>query len=262
MRRAFSPFLLLGSLASPAGAQRLDYAPLADEEPVLTWQKAEAPASTGPRLHYALLDRLEWAPQRGTDGYSWDFSALLGGDRNGVWLSSVGEGGLWSRPDYIETQALYSRTAAEGVYLNAGLRWDAKPAPQRFYFTAGGQYERTWGENDLWLGGFGYLSHEGELSARFGGIYNHRLLPRLYAQPSFELNASAEDVPELGLGRGLSYAELGLRLRYEVAHGFAPYVGVSWERALGRTADYARAAGENPEAKSVVVGLRFYGGED
>ena len=257
MRRAFPTLLLLGSLASPAAAEeRLPYAPLAGNDAELA-----GAGSTSVQLRYALLDRLEWAPQAGRDGYSWDFSAHVVSGKNGVWLSSVGEGGLWSRPDYIETQALYSRPVAEGVYLNAGLRWDAKPA-QRFYLTAGGQFERTWSENDLWLGGFGYLSHEGELSARFGGIYNHSLLPRLHAQPSFELNASAEDVPELGLGRGLSYAELGLRLRYEVAHGFAPYVGVSWERALGRTADYALAAGENPEAKRVVVGLRFYGGED
>jgi copper resistance protein B len=244
MRFARLAFLPLAA-ASPAAAQRLDYAAL-DEV-------------TGPRLEYALLDRLEWAPQRGQDGYAWDFSLLYTGDKHGLWLSSVGEGGPWGSPDYLEFQALYSRTVAKGRYLNAGLRWDAAPNSKRLYFAAGGQWEESWNErHDLWIGAFGYLSHKGEFSARLGGIYNHALTEKLYAQPSFELNASAEDVPELGLGRGLAYAEAGLRLRYEFSPKFAPYLGLSWERSLGRTARFARTAGEDVGAKSVVVGVRSY----
>lgn len=243
--------ILFFAAASPAAAERLPYAPLDEPEPEL---------ASGFRLEYALLDRLEWAPQRGRDGYGWDFSALSEGT-NGLWLSSVGDGSLWGSPDYLEFQALYSRKLEHGFYLNAGLRWDAKPAPQRFYAAAGGQWERETGSGDVWIGAFGYLSHKGELSARWGGIYNHALTGKLYAQPSFELNASADDVPELGLGRGLSYAEAGLRVRYELSPRFAPYLGLSWERSLGRTARFARAAGEDVEANSVVVGVRSYWGE-
>lgn len=255
MRLACLPFLLLAAAASPAAAGRLDYAPLEDDGAELAWQKEEPGASKGPQLQYALLDRLEWAPQVGPDGYAWDFSALWGAT-DGIWLSSVGEGSAWGSPDYLELQALYSRELRDGLYLNAGLRWDAKPAPQRFYLAAGGQWERSWGDNELWVGAFGYLSHKGEASARLGGIYNHRIAGRLYAQPSFELNATGKDVPALGLGRGLSYAEAGLRVRYELAGGFAPYLGVSWERSFGRTAALARAAGDDVEATSVVIGLR------
>ena len=245
--------LALASLAaaSPAAAERLPYAPLDEAEPEL---------ASGFRLTYALLDRLEWAPQRGRDGYAWDFSALTAGT-NGLWLSSVGEGSLWGSPEYLEFQALYSRKLENGFYLNAGLRWDAKPSPRRFYAAAGGQWERETGSGDLWIGAFGYLSDKGELSARFGGIYNHALGEKLYAQPSFELNASGDVVPELGLGRGLSYAEAGLRLRYELSPRFAPYLGLSWERSLGRTARLAREAGEDVEVRSVVVGVRSYWGE-
>ena len=56
--------------------------------------------------------------------------------------------------------------------------------------------------------------------------------------------------------RGLSYAEGGLRMRYEIVEHLAPYVGFSWSRDLGRTADFDRAAGLDPEAKNVVVGVR------
>jgi copper resistance protein B len=56
----------------------------------------------------------------------------------------------------------------------------------------------------------------------------------------------------------VSDIELGLRLRYEFAREFAPYVGVNWERKLGATARYARAEGERASATSLVMGVRFW----
>lgn len=250
MRLLFSArFVLLAAAAFPAQAQMLPYH--FEDVP-----EAETPAS-GPRLHYALLDRFEYAGQRGQDGYAWDFSALYGGDRNRIWLSSVGEGPAFGNPEYLEFQALYGRALGDsGWDLNAGLRYDAIPSPTRAYFVLGGQLTQEWDGRDFWLGTFAYLSHKGELSGRVGAIYNHALGSDFAIQPSFELNASAEDVPELWIGRGLTYAEAGLRLRYAASEKFAPYVGLSWSRSLGRTARIERAAGEDPETKSVVLGIR------
>ena len=73
-----------------------------------------------------------------------------------------------------------------------------------------------------------------------------------------ELNVAAQDVPELGIGAGLSDVELGLRLRYELAREFAPYVGINWERRVGDSARFARAAGEGASTTSLVMGLRFW----
>ena len=234
--------------ASPAAAQTLDYAreatdPSADE--------------TGPRLDYALLDRFEWAAQSGEDGFAWDFSLLYGGDINRIWLSSVGEGSASGSVDYLEFQALYSRAVGGGWDANAGLRWDPI-SPSRVYLTLGGQLNREWEAqgSDLWVGTFAYLSHKGELSGRVGAVYNQPLSGDFVLQPSFELNASAEDVPELMIGRGLTYAEAGLRLRYAQTEKFAPYVGLSWARSLGRTGRMERDAGDDPETKSVVLGVR------
>ena len=253
---AFALAALVG--CSPASAQRLGYDfAAAGEEPVSPSTPPTVAADpSGPRLHYALLDRLEWAPRAGGDGYAWDFSALIGGDTNRLWLSGIGEGALWSGPEYLEFQALYARAVGGGWDLNAGLRYDAVPKPTRLYLAAGGQMERELGRADLWLGAFAYFSHRGELSARISAVYNQPLGGRIVLQPSAEINASAEDVPALGLGRGLSYAEAGLRLRYRAADAFAPYVGVSWERSLGRTARMARAAGEDVGGEGVVVGVR------
>ena len=61
---------------------------------------------------------------------------------------------------------------------------------------------------------------------------------------------------------GAQFAEFkqfaALRLRYEVTRQFAPYVGVSFERKFGRTADYASAAGQGRSQAAVLAGVSFW----
>lgn len=77
-------------------------------------------------------------------------------------------------------------------------------------------------------------------------------------QPRVELDFAAQDVPETRTGAGLSTAELGLRLRYEITRQFAPYVGVSYDANVGQTARYARADGESATTTSFVTGIRIW----
>jgi copper resistance protein B len=264
MRSPLFPLLL--AAAAPAAGQRLDYEPVSDDslaEPRrLAYQAVDAPDApadpTAPPakrrkwLQWGLLDRFEYAAQSGQDGYAWDFSALIGGERHRLWLGTSGDGGAWGGPDYVELNALYSYHVGGAWDLNAGLRYDVRPRPRRGYAVLGGQYD----DGDAWIGAFGYLSDKGEASVRLAGYYNQPLAGVLILQPSAELDYYGEDVPELGLGRGLGYAEAGLRLRYEIREAFAPYVGLSWSRDLGRTARLTREEGEDPETRSLVMGVR------
>ena len=73
-----------------------------------------------------------------------------------------------------------------------------------------------------------------------------------------EVNFALQDVPETGVGSGLSDFELGLRLRYEIVREFAPYVGVAYEAKLGDTADIIRADDEDPDGISFLAGVRAW----
>lgn len=42
-----------------------------------------------------------------------------------------------------------------------------------------------------------------------------------------EFNLAAQDIPGSEIGAGLSDVQAGLRLRYEIAREFAPYVGIA-----------------------------------
>ncbi|WP_049315081.1 copper resistance protein B, partial [Pseudomonas aeruginosa] len=64
--------------------------------------------------------------------------------------------------------------------------------------------------------------------------------------------------PARGIGSGLADSELGLRLRYEIRREFAPYIGVTWNRSYGNSADLARAEGEDDDEARFVAGIRMW----
>lgn len=192
--------------------------------------------------------------QARSGGYRWDGQAWFGGDVHRLVLKSEGEGTRGEGVESAELQALYSR--AIGVYtdLQAGVRQDVAPYG-RTYATVGFE---TLAPYWIDVEGAAFLSTKGEVLARLEGTYDLRLTQRWILQPRAEFNFAAQNTPETRTGSGLSTAELGLRLRYEVRREFAPYVGLSWERKAGKTADYARARGEDVETTSLVVGVRAF----
>lgn len=208
----------------------------------------------GARLSQVMLDEAEATTLR-DGGYRWKVEAWVGGDHNRFVVKSEGEGLFDHGVEDAEVQALWSRPVGVYTDLQVGVRHDFEPGPQRTYATVGFEtLAPYWFE----LEGAAFLSDEGELSARLEGSYDLRLAQRLVLQSRGELDLSAEDVPERGIGSGLSEVELGLRLRYEIKREFAPYVGVVWSRKVGDTADFARAEGEDVEETRAVFGLRAW----
>ena len=197
----------------------------------------------------------EHQARKGGDGYRWDGEAWFGGDINRFVVRSEGEGDRRSGVTAAEVQGLYSRAVGPYFNLQAGLRHDFKPRPSRSFATVGIE-----GLAPYWFDvqAAVFLSNKGELLARAEATYDLRLTQRLILQPRVELNLAAQNTPEIESGSGLSNAELGLRLRYEITREFAPYVGVSYDRRFGKTADYRRLAGEGAKDTSLVLGVRAW----
>ncbi len=156
--------------------------------------------------------------------------------------------------DGAEVQALYSRALGPYFNLQAGVRHDFKPVPTRTYATIGFEGLAPY---MFEVEGAAFISPQGDVLARLEGYYDQRITQRLILQPRVEFNLAAQNMPRQRIGAGLTDAELGLRLRYEITRRLAPYVGVSYEAKIGRTADYIRAAGQRPTSTSLVVGVRF-----
>lgn len=198
-----------------------------------------------------MVDELEFSTGHGEDGYRWDGEAWIGGDINRLVLKTEGEG--TQDLHEAEVQALYSRAIGPYFDLQAGVRHDIEPSPSRTYGVLGLE-----GLAPYWfeIEAHAFLSDKGDLFGRVGASYDQLVTQRLVIQPHAELNVAAQDAP--GIAGGFTDTELGLRLRYEIRREFAPYVGVSYERKLGGTAELARAAGESAGGTRFVMGLRAW----
>lgn len=208
----------------------------------------------GSALHWRVLfNRFEaWDAEPGT-GQAWSGSLWLGGDVNRLRVKSSGErSGGHTRS--ASTEALYSRSVTPWWDLVAGARHEFQPD------------SRTWGAIGLQglapymfeVSAMAYVGSGGQVQLKVEAEYEVLLTNRLILQPMVEATASLEDEPEAGIGSGLGKLEAGLRLRYEVTRRFAPYIGVTHERALGNTADIARASGGHLRDTRVVAGVRFW----
>lgn len=203
-----------------------------------------------------MLNLAEFRVQdAGDQGYRWEGEARIGGYVNRLALKSEGEGVVSDGLESAELQALYSRALTPFFDLQAGIRQDFEPTRERTYATLGFEgLAPYWFMTQAAL----FVSDHGDVLARLEGSYDVRLFQRIVLQPQAEIGLSAQDVPEAGIGAGLSNIEVGLRLRYEWRREFAPYVGFSYDQVFGETADLARASGDGSSDYGFVVGLRAW----
>ena len=199
---------------------------------------------------FVQADRLEQLLEE--DETVWDIQGWIGDDLHKLWVKAEGE--REDSTDESELQLLYSRAWTPFFDWQVGLRHDFQPE-SRIQLAVGLQgLAPQWFEIDSAL----FLSDEGDLSARVEVEYDLLLTQRLVLQPRLEVELSASDVPEIGIGSGLAQTELGLRLRYEWHRKFAPYLGLNWTRLYGNTADFAVAAGGDDSDVSALIGVRLW----
>lgn len=206
-------------------------------------------------LTFLEVEQFEYHSGNGEDTFSWEAQGWIGGDYDKAWFKTKGDDIVNGAMERAEIQLLYSRTLAAFWDLQLGARYDVKPNPSRNYAVLGIQGMAPYFfEADA----AAFVSNKGDASARLEVEYELLITQRLIVKPTAELNVAVQDVEELGIGSGLTDVELGLRLRYEIVREVAPYLGVSWERRIGPTADLAQRAGADVSDLAFVTGVRFW----
>lgn len=206
--------------------------------------------------HDALFHsiKLETDLGRSRDGTiaTWDFDGWVGGDYNKLWIKAEGEV-VDNVTEQSELWAMYSRNVATFWDAQIGVRYDTEPE-QTTYLVAGFNGLAPYlFETEVHF----FVSDDGDISARIRQENDLLISQKLIMQPYFELNLSAQDVPDQGEGAGLTDGEFGIQTRYEFSRKFAPYIDVRYERKFGETSGIAQAAGENRDDFIGKVGLRF-----
>lgn len=244
-----------GSAEAPRTTSRTSIPVLTDTD-----RQAAFPPLPGHQMHdsainsFFLLDQLEYQDADAGSTLAWDASGWVGGDINRVWFRSEGERTNGVTED-AELQLLYGRSIGPWWDVVAGVRQDFKPeSPQTW---------AAFGVQGMALYAFeaeatAFVGESGQTAARLEGDYDILLTNRLILQPTAEVNFYGKNDPERGVGSGLANTELGLRLRYEIVRQFAPYIGVSWSRSYGNTADLVRDEGEDVDEARFVAGIRMW----
>ena len=203
---------------------------------------------------FVLFNQLEWQAGGGVPGASWDNTGWVGTDLDRFWFRTEGEGAD-GRLEVAQAHALYGRAIGRWWDLVAGMRQDVRPGSAQAWAAVGIQgLAPCWFEVEATA----YVGASGRTQVRFETDYEVLLTNRLILQPLVEVDLHGKSDPGRGIGAGLSSAEAGLRLRYEVRREFAPYVGVVWSSRFFGTADQARAAGERTSGARLAIGLRFW----
>jgi copper resistance protein B len=204
---------------------------------------------------FLMADRLELQSDGEGEMFLWDMQGWHGGDINRFWFKTEGHLDIDSGDvEEAEVQALWSRAVSTYWDVQAGLRYDIEPD---------GLAHAVLGVQGLApymfeVGAAAFFSEDGDLTAHVEAEYELHFTQRLILQPRVEIGFAAQDIPERETGAGVSDVSAGLRLRYEIAREFAPYLGVEWNRAYGDTADYVTASGNDPETTRWVAGVRLW----
>lgn len=210
-----------------------------------------------------ILDQLE---VRDTDEgrvMAWELDAWYGGDLNKLYFASEGERLMAPEEDEedpategAETRLAWSRALSPNWDWQLGVRRDWQPDdPNRDWASIGLQgLAPYWFEVNTHL----FVGEDGLSNLRLEAEYELMFTQKLVLVPSLEANLYGKEDDELGVGKGLTDIEAGLRLRYEIRREIAPYIGVNWEKQYGDTADFTRNAGGKTEEGSVVAGIRLW----
>lgn len=258
MRAIIRASLLLAALAvaPAASAQTTPVPPPTDEE-----RKAAFPPDLqGHAVHddglnfLVLFDQLEWHRHTGANGYLWDTKSWVGGDLNRIWMRSEGETHGGEIED-AEAHLMVGRAIGRWWDVVGGVRHDFTPGPARTWLAVGLQgLAPQWFEVEATA----YLGESSRTAVRLEVEYEMLLTDRLVLQPLVELNVFGKADPERLIGAGLSTAEFGARLRYEIRRELAPYAGLVWHRKVFGTADLAREHGDSVGGWRFASGLRVW----
>jgi copper resistance protein B len=184
--------------------------------------------NTDPWLHHVRVDQFEWRDGDEASVMAWKASAWSGTSTGKLWLDAEGER-VRGDTRHAEVQLLYSRAVSTYWDLQAGIRSDLQPAPDRHWATIGIRgLAPFYFDVDAQL----FIADHGHTGAKLNIEYEMRLLQRLVLVPELELNAYGKDDAQRDNYSGLCELKAGLRLHYEFARQFSPYVGISHERRL------------------------------
>jgi copper resistance protein B len=229
--------------------------PLTDEDRTAAFPELTRHMQHAKETHSLILfNRLEAWDSSHSNGQRWDAIAWLGGDIKRLWLRSDGEREQ-GHFDSADLEILYGQSISPWWDIVAGVKHDFIPKQSQTWAAFGVQGLSPY---KFEIQATVYVGNSGRIAANVEAEYELLLSKRLILQPVLELNFFGQNDGSRNIGSGLSSAELGLRLRYEIDRQFAPYIGIERSESFAKTAQLLRISGDSATETRWVLGLRIW----
>lgn len=192
--------------------------------------------------------------RKGDDATAYDLQGWYGTTYDRAVVKAEGE---WAKGKIEDsrTDLLWAHAITAYWDTQLGVRFDGGEGPSRQWLAIGLQgLAPYWFEVDATA----YVGDGGRTALRLQASYDFLLTQRLILEPQVEVQLYGKNDEERRIGRGLTDATVGLRLRYEFSRQFAPYIGIERAGSFGQTADYIRADGGRSQQTRFVAGVRFW----
>lgn len=204
--------------------------------------------SDDPLLVYFEADKLEWRDSDEGDLLVWELDAWIGKDLNKLWIKSLGER-LDSDTERSEIDLLYSRAISPFWDLQMGLRHEFRPKPAQDWLGFGFKGIAPYlFEVDTNI----FVNDDSQINARLEVEYEYMFSQKLILVPNLELSFYSDDDNDREIVSGLSSAELGFRLHYEIKRELSPYLGINFEKKFGNSVV------EESSESQFVLGISFW----
>ena len=210
--------------------------------------------SDDPLLTKVMIGQFENRATGGSDPVVLEAQGWIGKDLQKLWIKADIER-VAGATEENELQFLYSRAVAPYWDFQIGWRTDVRPKRGRDWLALGFQGLAPY---FFEVDAAAFIGEGGQTALRLEAEYEMLFTQKLILTPEITVNFHGKNDEKTGTGSGLSDAQLGLRLRYEIRREFAPYVGVNFNKKYGKTADYASAEGGEVSDAQFVVGVRAW----
>lgn len=207
-----------------------------------------------PLLYKVKIDQLEHREKDGEVALTFKGEAWIGKDMEKLWLKSEIEKEE-SSTESSEIMLAYGKAVAAYWDLMVGVRSDIVPSPSRNWLAVGMKGTAPY---FIDVEAFAFVGKAGRSLFRVELEQEWMITQKWALVPKVEIELSGKTDEEVEVGSGLSKVEAGLRLMYEVRREFAPYVGINYEKAYGRTADFKREEDEDTSKTQWVIGVHAW----
>ncbi len=208
------------------------------------------PMQHAPAIHSKLMiDHLEQWQNKDIHGQALEFKSWIGGDVHRLWL----RGNLDRNSSKLESASvdvLYGHSISPW--------WDVVAGASREWGDLSARTDAVIGVQGLApykyeVQATAYLSKSGRHRIKLQASYDLLLTNRLILEPEIEANIHVRKDILQKYGSGLTDAQLGLRLRYEISKQFAPYIGYQHQYRFGETRRL-----QNGNEGQWLAGIRFW----